>query len=245
MYHTASDGGLILRVPEVASIMDGGCPLQVHRGLTGATLMSSITGPNAAPLVLANSMVVRAPDATKLTVIFGRNEPDVHVRVGAGDREHLLEVRVTGPAPTGASGVQFDDTTHYTGTIWELSDREQLVLVALGQRYLRHEAYPQPLSWSNVAKELTSLQPGEGWSSDACAVLDTTALSRVAGLDSPGSANWSCTWGAASNGSPRVSLWFRLDDASVARLRRPHHDRRLAAPGIALQVGRDQLLSVA
>ncbi len=55
--------------------------------------------------------------------------------------------------------------------------------------------------------------------SDACTVLDTTALRRVAGLDTnilyPGFANWSCTWGPSSKGSPQVHLTFRRDDASV------------------------------
>ncbi len=55
--------------------------------------------------------------------------------------------------------------------------------------------------------------------SDACAMLDATALSRVAGLASnilfPGFANWSCEWGAAGEGSPGVYLTFLLDDASV------------------------------
>ncbi|HWR48644.1 MAG TPA: hypothetical protein VN327_13690, partial [Pseudonocardiaceae bacterium] len=48
--------------------------------------------------------------------------------------------------------------------------------------------------------------------SDACAVLDRGALTKVAGLDAtirdPGFANWSCTWGASSKGSPQVSLSF-------------------------------------
>ena len=179
-----------------------------------------------------------APTA-RLTVIFGRNEPEVHVCVGVGDRgvsrqhgllhhdgrrwtvhntghlpirlpgsqlllsghqeplpvaytplfirsgrdrEHLLEVRVAGPAPTGSSGVQFDDTTHHnTGTIWELSDRERLVLVALGQRYLSHEAYPQPLSWSNVAVELARLQPGEGWTPKRAEHIVVAVRARLAG----------------------------------------------------------------
>jgi eukaryotic-like serine/threonine-protein kinase len=58
-----------------------------------------------------------------------------------------------------------------------------------------------------------------GWllaNSNACEVLDPAARSKVPGLDStirfPGFANWSCTWGASSNGSPRVSVGFRLDD---------------------------------
>ncbi len=58
--------------------------------------------------------------------------------------------------------MQFDDTT-CVSPIWELLDRERLVLVALGQRYLRHEAYPQPLSWKNVEEELQRVRPEEGW----------------------------------------------------------------------------------
>ncbi len=177
-----------------------------------------------------------APTA-RLTVIFGRNEPEVHVCVGAGDRgvsrrhgllhhdgqrwtvrntghlpirlpgsqlllsghqeplpvaytpmfirsrrdrEHLLEIRVAGPALAGASGVQFDDTTHHTGAIWELSERERLVLVVLGQRYLRHEPYPQPLSWSNVAADLKELQPGAGWTAKSAEHIVAGVRARLA-----------------------------------------------------------------
>jgi hypothetical protein len=37
------------------------------------------------------------------------------------------------------------------------------VLVVLGQRYQRHEAHPQPLTWDTAAAELAELQPEEGW----------------------------------------------------------------------------------
>ncbi|MGH3872465.1 MAG: FHA domain-containing protein [Pseudonocardiaceae bacterium] len=178
-----------------------------------------------------------APTA-QLTVIFGRNEPEVHVCVGVGDRgvsrrhgllrhdgrrwtvhntgqlpirlpgsqlllsghqeplpaaytplfirsrrdrEHLLEVRVTGSAPAGAARVRVDDTTHHGTTIWELSNRERLVMVALGQRYLRHEAYPQPLSWSNVAVELAQLQPAAGWTAKRAEHVVGAVRARLAG----------------------------------------------------------------
>ncbi len=179
-----------------------------------------------------------APTA-RLTVIFGRNEPEVHVCVGAGDRgvsrqhgllhhdgrrwtvhnkghlpirlpgsqlllsghqeplpvaytplfirsahdrEHLLEVRIAGAAPAGCSGVQFGDST-CTPTIWELSDRERLVLVVLGQRYLRHEPYPQPLSWSNVEVELTRLQPGASWTAKSAEHVVAAVRARLAKRD--------------------------------------------------------------
>jgi hypothetical protein len=184
--------------------------------------------------------------AARFTVIFGRNESEVHVCVGAGDpgvsrqqgllrhegrrwivhntgrlpirfpgsqlllhggaeplpvaytplfirskrdREHLLEVRVAGGAPAGLPGIRFEDRTS-TRIVppWKLSDRERLVLVVLGQRYLRHEAYPQPLSYRKVAHELAELQPEAGWTSKRAehTVVDVQARlaqSGVAGLN--------------------------------------------------------------
>lgn len=171
----------------------------------------------------------------RFTVIFGRNEPEVHVCVGAGDRgvsrqhgllghdgrrwmvrntgglpirlpgsqlllrgqqeplpvaytplfirsgcnrEHLLEVRVTGPVLGGCLDMQFDDSTR-APMIWQLSNRERLVLVALGQRYLRHEAYPQPLSWSNVAMELARVQPAENWTAKRAEHVVSSVRARL------------------------------------------------------------------
>jgi len=171
------------------------------------------------------------------SVIFGRNEPEVHVCVGAGDpgvsrhhgtlhhdghrwalrntghlpirlpgshlllsgheeplavaytplfirssrgREHLLEVRVAGPAPSEPPRVGDEDTTR-RAVVWELSDTERLVAVALGQRYLRHEAFPQPLSWNQVAEHLGRLRPGERWSAKRAEHVMTTLRQRLAG----------------------------------------------------------------
>lgn len=154
---------------------------------------------------------------TKLDVLFGRNEPEVHVCVGAGDRgvsrqhgllrhdgrhwtvtntgrvpirmpgshlllsgheeplavaytplfirsgrdrEHLLEVRVAGKQESSSATADEDTLMQPT---WDLNERERLVLVALGQRYLRHEAFPQPLSWTLVAEDLAALHPEENW----------------------------------------------------------------------------------
>ena len=63
--------------------------------------------------------------------------------------------------------------------------------------------------------------------SDACAVLDASELSKVAGLDSNirllGFANWSCTWGDyyGTAGSPRVYLLLRLDVANPGEYGEP------------------------
>ncbi|MGH3874902.1 MAG: FHA domain-containing protein [Pseudonocardiaceae bacterium] len=188
--------------------------------------------------VLGDRGGISAAPTSRLTVVFGRNEPEVHVCVGAGDRgvsrrhgllrhdgrrwlvrntgcqpirlpgsqlllsgheeplpvaytplfirsardrEHLLEIRVTGPVIAGHSDVRFDDTTHHTGTIGELSERERLVLVTLGQRYLRHEAYPQPLAWNTVAAELAALQPGQGWTAKRVEHVVAAVRARLAG----------------------------------------------------------------
>jgi hypothetical protein len=74
---------------------------------------------------------------------------------GARDREHLLEVYVTGIRP---------DVTGPPGT-YALSAEERLVLVVLGQRYLLHEANPKPLTWQQAAATLAELRPEAGWTS--------------------------------------------------------------------------------
>lgn len=152
-------------------------------------------------------------------VIFGRNEPEVHVCVGHGDpsvsrqhgvishdgqrwnirntghlplrlpgshlllsghqeplataytplfirsdtgREHLLELRVAGTPPPTEAAANAANTRH--DPAWELSETERLVAVVLAQRYLRHEAFPQPLPWHQVAEQLRALQPDQRWS---------------------------------------------------------------------------------
>jgi hypothetical protein len=80
---------------------------------------------------------------------------------GSNDREHLLEVYVTGadgqrPAP------RHRDVT-VPPRIWRLDEDERLALIVLGQRYLLHELRPQPLSWQVAAAQLDELQPHAGW----------------------------------------------------------------------------------
>lgn len=178
----------------------------------------------------------------RLDVVFGRNEPEVHVCVGEGDRavsrrhgvlrhdgrrwsvrntgrvpirlpgshlllsgheeplpvaytplfigsarhrEHLLEVRVAGPARAGAEKVGEDDSTRVQPR-WKLTDTERLVLVVLAQRYLRHEAYPQPMSWAQVAEDLDELRPGEGWRPKRAEHIVTAVRKRLVEHAVPG-----------------------------------------------------------
>ncbi len=158
-----------------------------------------------------------SPDAG-FDVVFGRNDPDVHVCVGANDphvsrrhgyitressrwvlnnvgklpirfpgsrlvlsghraelpvtytplfivapeQEHLLEVRIatkTSRSPENGYEAETPDPD-----VLELSPVERLVLVCLSQRYLRQEPQPQPLTWAQVASELSDLRPDEHWS---------------------------------------------------------------------------------
>jgi hypothetical protein len=80
---------------------------------------------------------------------------------GSNDREHLLEVYVTGadglrPAP------RHHDITQ-PPRIWALDEDERLALIVLGQRYLLHEPRPQPLPWHVAAAQLAELRPEAGW----------------------------------------------------------------------------------
>lgn len=91
--------------------------------------------------------------------------------------EHLLEVRIAG-AREGQPAVQYEATTDAPMT-WRLSEPERLVLTVLGQRYLRHEMNPQPLSWSVVAEELSELRPAERWTEKRVAHIVADVRERL------------------------------------------------------------------
>lgn len=174
--------------------------------------------PTGTLFVLGDRGGIRVAPTERFQVLFGRNEPEVHVCVGIDDpgvsrrhgllswathgwtlrntgtvpirfpgsrllltgqeeplgstylplfirtepgREHLLELRVAGTRRT-RSRAAVDDATR-TPPTWSLSDRERLVLAALGESYLRHEAHPRPASWATTAAQLVELQPDAGW----------------------------------------------------------------------------------
>ncbi|MCO1578434.1 FHA domain-containing protein [Crossiella sp. SN42] len=80
---------------------------------------------------------------------------------GARNREHLLEVYVAG-SDGGRPQPRHGEQTRPPRT-WVLRPEEKLMLVVLGQRYLLHDARPQPMSRQHTAEVLAGLQPGAGW----------------------------------------------------------------------------------
>jgi hypothetical protein len=103
---------------------------------------------------------------------------------GSGGREHLLELFVAGSdgqQPWSRHG----DPTQPPKT-WKLSDVERLALIVLGQRYLLHEAYPQPLSWRQAADHLTELQPDAAWGAKKVEHLIVAVRARLSKGGVPG-----------------------------------------------------------
>ena len=93
-------------------------------------------------------------------VPLGEGYTPVFVR-GSSNREHLLEVFVTG-SDGGRPTARHREATQQP-VLWRLDDDERLVLTVLGQRYLLHEHRPQPLSWRQAADQLAELRPDAGW----------------------------------------------------------------------------------
>jgi hypothetical protein len=80
---------------------------------------------------------------------------------GSRKREHLLELYVTGA--DGAKPIAKPEDLTQPPRVWRLQPDERLALIVLGQRYLSHEPYPQPLSRKQVFEQLDELQPTVGW----------------------------------------------------------------------------------
>ncbi|RZS44179.1 hypothetical protein EV193_10154 [Herbihabitans rhizosphaerae] len=110
------------------------------------------------PLRLPGSLWLSS-DHDEVPLAEGYTPVFVH---GSRDREHLLELYVAGsdesgrPVPWHAAMTE-PPRTH------RLSGDERMALVVMGQRYLYHEAYPQPLSRRAVADQLNELTRSEVW----------------------------------------------------------------------------------
>ncbi|WP_082310733.1 FHA domain-containing protein [Nonomuraea sp. SBT364] len=96
----------------------------------------------------------------------------------APQQEHLLEVRIVMRPPAPVSRTRQEaDTREPAGH--PLSPAERLVLVCLGQRYLRPEPWPQPLTWAQVADELGRVRPAERWTAKRAAHIVTRTRLRL------------------------------------------------------------------
>jgi len=103
---------------------------------------------------------------------------------GTSRRRHLVELYVAGvdgrlPTPTPEASTLKDKP-------WKLNAEERLALVCLAQRYLLHDAYPQPVSWKQVAAELAELQPRGGWGPKKAEHLVTKVRKRLVSAGVPG-----------------------------------------------------------
>jgi hypothetical protein len=112
------------------------------------------------PLRLPGSLLVRSGQSEVLPSAYAP------LFVVCPHREHLLELRI---ATAFASDTPDLATRQQLG--WALNERERLVLASLGQRYLRHEADPRPLTWIEAGRELAERWPDEPW--------DPTRLARI------------------------------------------------------------------
>ncbi|MDN3238142.1 FHA domain-containing protein [Glycomyces tritici] len=103
---------------------------------------------------------------------------------GTARRRHLVELYVAGvdgrlPAPAPAASTLKDKP-------WKLDADERLALVCLAQRYLLHDAYPQPVSWKQVAAELAELRPRSGWRPKKAEHLVAGVRRRLSAAGVPG-----------------------------------------------------------
>ncbi|MBF6175039.1 FHA domain-containing protein [Nocardia blacklockiae] len=126
------------------------------------------------------------------TCLLFRNEEPVPLEPGytplfirgSERREHLLEIFVNDAELT-EPGPRHRHVT-YPGVSYDLTDTERLVLVVLGQRYLRREPRPQPWTRQATTHLLTQLQPDAGWKRRRVEELVTAVRQRLSRLGVPG-----------------------------------------------------------
>jgi hypothetical protein len=79
-------------------------------------------------------------------------------------RSYWIEVHVVGfPSAAGDTDSQASTISTASCRVYDLSATERLVITALAQRYLRQERYPQPVSWKQVADDVSRADPQRIW----------------------------------------------------------------------------------
>jgi hypothetical protein len=104
---------------------------------------------------------------------------------GSGGREHVLELYVAGADDEELRAPLPEDPTRPPRT-WRLKPDERLALIAMGQRYLLHEASPQPLTWQQAAQQLNALHPEAEWSAKKVARKVAAVRERLSKGGIPG-----------------------------------------------------------
>lgn len=95
-------------------------------------------------------------------------------------RSHLVEVFVVGYSHAARISESREETI--LPSAHRLSPTERLVLTSLAQRYLRQEAYPQPVSWKQVTEDLNRCQPrARGWTAKTAENTVAAIRKRLAG----------------------------------------------------------------
>ncbi|WP_238006807.1 hypothetical protein KZZ52_24470 [Dactylosporangium sp. AC04546] len=98
-------------------------------------------------------------------------------------RTHLLELHLVGAPRTGPDAGQHARTS--PPDVYDLSPVERLVLTVLAQRYLRQERHPQPVSWKQVADDLTRVAAGREWTPKTAAHIVGAVRERLSGGSDP------------------------------------------------------------
>lgn len=116
-----------------------------------------VTNTGQTPIRMPNSLMLHrdsepVPLASGYTPLFLR---------GSATREHLLELFVAGD--DGGLPPTLHGSVTQPPKTWRLTKEERLVLIVVGQRYLLHEAHPQPLARQRAADQLKELQPDVKW----------------------------------------------------------------------------------
>lgn len=173
IYALSVSGGVRIGAQEESSVVFGRNRPEVHvcvgeddlrisRNQGTVTYRSGLwwlanTGHRALQLPRSRSLF---PEDEPFPVEPGYTPVFVH---GTARRRHLLELYVTGQ--DGRRPRPEPDAATLRDKPWKLRADERFALVSLAQRYLLHEAYPQPATWQQVAADLGALQPKEQWSS--------------------------------------------------------------------------------
>lgn len=74
---------------------------------------------------------------------------------------HWIEVHVV--TASSAAGDPDSEGETFRSGVYDLSPPERLVITALAQRYLRQERYPQPVSWKQVAEDVSRVDTQRRW----------------------------------------------------------------------------------